>query len=505
MNHKMVRYVLGVMLAFEAVFFLVPMLTALYFSEWESLKATLISAGLCLLAAIPMSYKKPKNTKLYAKEGFVIVSLSWILLSAFGALPLVFSGAIPNYIDAFFEIVSGFTTTGSSVIPAVEEIPKAMLIWRSFSNWIGGMGVLVFVMAIMPLSGAQNMHIMRAESPGPEVSKLVPRVRRTAIILYLIYIAITAIMFIFLSFDKSITTFEAINSSLATAGTGGFGFRNDSFYSISPYVQWVVAIFMLIFSVNFNSYYLILKKKFKDAFNTEVLVFLGIVAVAITLVTIDVSLNNSFVRADGETMVSPSGEPMNASFGETVRHAVFTVSTIISTCGFSTVDYNVWPALSHLILFVLMITGACAGSTAGGFKISRIVIVFKSMIREFGNLIHPNRVKKITIDKKPVSDEAVRSVLTYLATYVFIFLGSLFLLSIDQAIFNPGENTFITNLSAVACTFNNIGPGFDFVGPAQNFADFSPISKLILSFDMLAGRLELFPMLILFTPSTWKK
>jgi trk system potassium uptake protein TrkH len=254
---------------------------------------------------------------------------------------------------------------------------------------------------------------------------------------------------------------------------------------------------MLIFSINFNSYYLILKKKFKDAFNSEVKVFLCIVLVAITLMTIDVMRNDS--------LRSPSGEHIDASFGDTLRHASFTVGTIISTCGFSTVDYNVWPALSYLIIFSLMIIGACAGSTGGGFKISRIIILFKSMIREFGNMIHPNRVKKITIDKKPVSDEAVRSVLTYLATYVFIFFGSLVLLSIDQAIFNPGENTFMTNLSAVTCTFNNIGPGFDFVGPTQNFMDFSPISKLILSFDMLAGRLELFPMLILFTPSTWKK
>ena len=497
MNHKMIRYTLGTILFFEAIFFIIPIITALCFKEWQALRATAITAGMCLAVSIPMSYKKPKNTKLFAKEGFVIVSLSWILLSAIGALPFVFSKAIPNYIDAFFETVSGFTTTGSSVIPSVEDIPKSMIIWRSFTNWVGGMGVLVFVMAILPLSGAQNMHIMRAESPGPQVSKLVPRVRRTAIILYLIYIALTFTTFLFLVFDSSVTPFEAINAAMATAGTGGFGFRNDSFYSLSPYVQVVATIAMFLFSINFNSYYLILKKKWKEAINSEVIVFAAIVVTAIALIAADVMLHDS--------LVSPTGEHIEATFGGALRHVAFTVSTIISTCGFSTIDFDALPALSHLILIALMLVGGCAGSTAGGIKTSRIVILFKAMIREFGNLIHPNQVKKITIDDKPLEDEAVRSVLTYLATYVFIFFGSLLLLSIDQAIFNPAENTFMTNLTAVACTFNNIGPGLDFVGPTQNFADFSPIGKLILSFDMLAGRLELFPMLILFTPSTWKK
>ena len=497
MNYKMVRYTLGIILLFEAFFFIFPAIAAICFSEWRSLQALVVSIIACIVVALPLSYKKPANTRLFAKEGFVIVSLSWILLSAFGAIPLVLSGALPNYIDAFFEIVSGFTTTGSSVIPAVEDIPNSMLLWRSFSNWVGGMGVLVFVMAILPLSGAQNMHIMRAESPGPQVSKLVPRVRRTAIILYLIYIAMTFMLFVFMLFDPSTTVFESLNTALATAGTGGFGVRNDSFFSLSAYAQWVVAIFMILFSINFNSYYLILKKKWKDAFNTEVIVFLGIVVAAVAIIMTDVMLNDS--------LVSPTGEAIPTTFFGALRHAAFTVSTCISTCGFSTVDFQQWSALSHLILILLMFIGGCAGSTAGGLKASRVVILFKAMIREFGNLIHPNRVKKISIDDKPLEDEAVRSVLTYLATYVFIFFGSLLLISIDQSIFNPAENTFMTNFSAVTCTFNNIGPGLDFVGPTQNFADFSPISKLILSFDMLAGRLELFPMLILFTPSTWKK
>lgn len=493
----MLRYTLGVLLLFEALFFLVPIVTALCFEETRSLMAFGVTALICIAIAAPFVLNKPTNTELFAKEGFVIVSLSWILLSAFGALPLVISGAVPNYIDAFFEIVSGFTTTGSSIIPAVEDMPKAVLIWRSFSNWIGGMGVLVFIMAILPLSGAQNMHIMRAESPGPTVSKLVPRVKRTASILYLIYIAMTVVMFIFLVFDPSITVFEAINTSLATAGTGGFGFKNDSMFSFSSYVQIIITVFMLLFSINFNSYYLILKGKIKDAFNLEVKVFLAIAAIAISIITLDVYLSGA--------LVSPTGEAMQTTLGASLKHVAFTVSTIISTSGFSTVDFQHWSALSHLVLLCLMFTGACAGSTAGGFKLSRIIILFKSMLREFGNLIHPNRVKKIAIDDKPLDDTAVSSVLTYLATYVFIFFGSLILLSVDQTIFNRAENTFVTNFTAVTACFNNIGPGLEFVGPTQNFADFSVFSKLLLSFDMLAGRLELFPMLILFTPSTWKK
>ena len=493
----MVRYTLGVILLFEALFLAVPILTALCFHEQKSLFACLLTALLCILIATPFVIKKPDSTDVFAKEGFVIVSLSWLILSIFGALPFVISGAIPNYIDAFFETVSGFTTTGSSIIPAVEELDKAMLMWRSFTHWVGGMGVLVFVMAILPLSGAQNMHIMRAESPGPQVSKLVPRVKKTASILYLIYIAMTVIMFVLLVLDPSITVFEAINTAIATAGTGGFGFRNDSMFSMSSYVQIVVAIFMLLFSLNFNSYYLILKKKFKDAFNTEIFVFFAIVITAVTLMTIDVFTN--------KTLVAPSGEAMPATFGSTLKHVLFTVSSLVSSTGFATVDYQHWSALSHFLVVSLMFVGACAGSTGGGFKVSRIVILFKAMIREFGNLIHPNQVKKITIDDKPLDDKAVNSVMTYLTTYVFIFFASIFLLTIDQSLFNAAENTFLTNMTAVLACINNIGPGLDFVGPTQNFADFSVLGKLILSFDMLAGRLELFPMIILFTPSTWKK
>ena len=497
MNYKMVRYTLGILLMFEALFLVVPILTALYFGEQKSLYALGITSILCILIAAPFVIKKPKNTDVFAKEGFVIVSLSWVILSVFGALPFVISGTIPNFVDAFFETVSGFTTTGSSIIPAVEELPKAMLMWRSFTHWVGGMGVLVFIMAILPLSGAQNMHIMRAESPGPQVSKLVPRVKKTASILYLIYIVMTVVMFLLLVPDPSITVFEAINTALATAGTGGFGFRNDSMFSVSSYVQIIVTLFMLLFALNFNSYYLIMKKKIKEAFNTEIIVFLVMVAAAIILMTVDVMVNKS--------LVSPSGEAMDTTFGATLKHVSFTVASLVSSTGFATVDYQGWSALSHLVVVTVMFVGACAGSTGGGFKVSRIVILFKAMLREFGNLIHPNRVKKVTIDDKPLDNKAVSSVMTYLATYVFIFFASMLLLTIDQSIFNSAENTFMTNMTAVLACINNIGPGLDFVGPTQNFADISVIGKLILSFDMLAGRLELFPMLILFTPATWKK
>ena len=497
MNYKMVRYTLGVILLFEALFLVAPILTALYFHEQSSLTACAITALICMVIAVPFVIKKPKQTDLYAKEGFVIVSLSWVILSLFGALPFVISGAIPSFIDAFFETVSGFTTTGASIVPSVEDLPRAMLMWRSFTHWVGGMGVLVFIMAILPLSGAQNMHIMRAESPGPQVSKLVPRVKKTASILYLLYVALTVIMFIMLVVDPSITVFEAINTALATAGTGGFGFKNDSMFSFSSYVQIIVTLFMFLFSLNFNSYYLILKKKFKDAFNTEIIVFASIALAAIIIMTVDVMANDA--------LVSPAGEAMKNSFGSVLKHVSFTVASLISSSGFATVDYQGWSALSHLVIISIMFVGACAGSTGGGFKVSRIVILFKAMLREFGNLVHPNRVKKVAIDDKPLDNSAVNSVMTYLTTYVFIFFASLLLLSIDQSIFNSAENTLVTNLTAILACINNIGPGLDFVGPTQNYADFSVIGKLILSFDMLAGRLELFPMLILFTPSTWKK
>ena len=505
MNYKMIRYTLGMILRFEALFLAVPIITGLCFLEWRSLLSFLGAAAICLAVSLLLSFKKPENMKLSARDGFVIVSLGWIFLSLFGALPFVFSGAIPNYIDALFEIVSGFTTTGSSIIDAsvIEDMPKAVNIWRCFAHWVGGMGVLVFVMAILPLSGAQNMHIMRAESPGPSVSKLVPRVKKTAVILYIIYAVMTVILFIFLLLDKvfnadaanAITVYEAACTAFATAGTGGFGVKSDSMMGFTSYVKIICTVFMFLFSINFNSYYLILRLKIKDAFNSEVRVFTLIVLTAIAAITANLMLTKT---AGAE------------SFGDALLNSAFTVASISSTSGFATLDFNLWPELSKIIIVIITFIGACAGSTGGGIKVSRIVILVKGMIREIGNLIQPRRVKKICIDKKTVDSEVVRSVNAYLVTFVLVFVSSIIVLSFDPYVYvMPAGATeggkLLTNFTAVTTCISNVGPGLDMVGPAGGFAFFSPLSKLVLIFDMLAGRLELFPMLILFAPSTWKK
>ena len=477
MNFRMIKYTLGWLLLFEAAFFIIPMLTAAVYLE-TAFFSFLWSALICLAIGGILVIKKPKNTTIYAREGFIIVALSWIVLSLFGAIPFMLTGSTKSFIDALFETVSGFTTTGASILNDVESLPKSVLMWRSFTHWIGGMGVLVFVMAFLPLGGGQNMHIMRAESPGPEVSKLVPRVKHTAIILYGIYFALTMIQFVSLLIS-GMTVFESINTSFSTAGTGGFGFKNDSLGSFTAAQQIIVTVFMLIFSVNFNSYYLILKTRFRDAFNSEVKVFLAIVVTAITLTTLGI-----YKEFD--------------SIGEAIRHAAFSVSSIISTTGFSTVDFNLWPEVPKLVLLFIMFTGGCAGSTCGGIKLSRIVILFKGYIRELNTLIHPRQKKNITIDKRPVGHEVVRSVSAYIVCYVLIFAASLLIVTLDG-------RDFLTNFTSVAATFNNVGPGLGDVGPASNFAFFSPLSKAVFIFDMLAGRLELFPMLILFSPITWKK
>ena len=477
----MIKYTLGWLLMFMGVFFTVPLITAAIYWEpafFSFLIMIAISVGLGLL----MTIKKPKNSTLYAKEGFVIVSVSWILLSLFGALAFILSGATTNFVDALFESASGFTTTGASIFGDVESLPRSVLMWRSFSHWIGGMGVLVFIMAFLPLSGGQNMHIMRAESPGPEVSKLVPRVKKTALILYVIYFMLTFIMFaLLLFFDMDV--FEAINTAFSTAGTGGFGFRNDSCASFTAAQQIVITVFMLLFSINFNSYYLVLRLKFKDALNSEVRAFLLIVSVAVGIITADLWINLT-TQFD--------------SVWEALRHAAFTVSSLISTTGFSTVDFNLWPALSQTMLVIVMFIGACAGSTGGGIKVSRILILFKGMSRELRTIVHPRQVKKITIDGKPVDREVTRSVNAYITTFIVIFTLSLLAISFE-------EKDLITNFTAVTATINNVGPGLGGVGPTSNFADFTAFSKLVFTFDMLAGRLELFPMLILFSPSTYKR
>ena len=477
MNYKMIRNILGWLLLFEAGFMLVPLITGICYGERETLFFA-VTMILCATIGGLCAWTKPRDSVLYAREGFVIVSLSWIALSLFGAIPFFISGVIPNYLDALFETVSGFSTTGASILSDVESLPKCMLMWRSFTHWVGGMGVLVFIMAFMPLSGGQNMHIMKAESPGPSVSKLVPRVKTTALILYSIYLVMTFIMFIML-LCGGMNVFESLTTAFGTAGTGGFGVRNDSMTSYSPYIQWVVTAFMLLFSVNFSCYYLILVGRVRDAFNAEFRTFVTVVGVAILILTLN-------VRGFFDTL------------GEGVRHVAFTVATLISTTGFSTVDFNAWPELSRCLLVLIMFIGACAGSTGGGLKISRLMILIRGAFNEIGSLIFPRRVKRVTVDGHPVDAEIVRTTNVYITWYLLVFVASVILISFD-------DFDLITNFTAVTATINNIGPGLNMVGPTGNFAHFSVASKLVLMFDMLAGRLELFPMLVLFSPKTWKK
>ena len=480
MNFKMIKYTLGWLLLFESVFLLIPLITALVFTEWRMAIVFLISAAICAALGWLSTLRRPENRILYSRDGFALVAISWITLSIFGSLPFMFSGITANFIDALFETVSGFTTTGASIFSDVEALPASIIIWRSFMHWIGGMGVLVFVMAFLPLGGAHNLHIMRAESTGPSVSKLVPRVRKTAIILYGIYIALTVLQTVLLLFGN-MSFFEAINTALSTAGTGGFGFRNDSLGSYSPYIQIVVTVFMLLFSVNFNTYYLALRLKFRGTVNTELRVFFGIVIAAVLIIALDIHEAGLF-----------------ESFSEGLRHAAFTVSSIISTTGFATADFNLWPGLSRTLIVLLMFIGACAGSTGGGIKVSRIIIFIKGAVREIGQIIHPKQVKKLTLDNRPIDHEVVRSVNAYLVCFFLIFTASVALISFN-------EYDLVTNFTAVSAMINNVGPGLELVGPTQNFAHFTAFSKLVLIFDMLAGRLELFPMLILFSARAYKK
>ena len=478
MNYRMIKTTLGWLLLFEALFFLLPVTAALIYREtalfsflWAALACAVCGGALTL-------FFRPISTVVRARDGFVIVSLSWLVISLFGALPFFLSGEIPHFIDALFETVSGFTTTGASILSDVEALPRSILLWRSFTHWVGGMGVLVFIMAILPLSGGQNMHIMRAESPGPTVSKLVPRVRATALLLYAIYFVLTLIEFILL-LTGGMTVFEAMNTAFATAGTGGFGFRNDSMAGFSPYLQIVIGVFMLLFSINFGAYFLALHGKWREALNSELRTFLVVVAAAIALIAWNI-------------------RPKFTTTGEAIRHSFFTVSSVVSTTGFATADFARWPVFSQTLLVALMFMGACAGSTGGGMKVSRFVILFKGIFREMRTAIHPKQVKKVSVDGRDVEREVVSSVFVYFGCFAVLFALSVLLISLD-------DHDFTTNFTAVTATMNNIGPGLAYVGPTHNFGFFSVGSKLVLIFDMLAGRLELFPMLILFSPTTWKK
>ena len=477
MNFRIIAYIVGWVCNFQAIFMVLPCITALVYQEHEFF-AFLISMILCLIVGIPLTARKPKNKVFYTKDGCVAVALSWLALCIFGSVPFVLSNSIPHPIDAFFETVSGFTTTGSSILTDVEVLPHCILMWRSFTHWIGGMGVLVFLLAVIPLTGGSNINLMKAESPGPSVGKLVPKIRYTARILYIIYFGMTVLQTILLLFG-GMTFLDALNTAMGTAGTGGFGIRNDSFTSFSPYIQWVVTIFMILFGVNFNAYYLIVLRQFKKAVKVEeVRCYFGIILAATAIIFVNI------YRSVGAVEL-------------TLRQSMFQVASIITTTGFSSVDFDMWPSLSKSVLVVLMFVGACAGSTGGGIKVSRFIIGIKTIFREIQSYIHPKSVKVIKTEGKPVDSETCRSVSIYFITFIMIFTASLLLISIE------GKD-IVTNFTAVAATINNIGPGLSAVGPTQNFGSYSDFSKYVLMFDMLAGRLELFPLIILFTPSIWK-
>lgn len=478
MNYAMIAYVIGWILNCEGFLMLLPCLTAVIYQETAGFSFDAAMA-LCFLFGVPLTVRKPKNMVFYTKEGFVSVSLSWIVLSVMGSLPFLFSGSITNPVDALFETVSGFTTTGASILSDVEALPRCILFWRSFTHWIGGMGVLVFILSLLPLTGGYHMNLMKAESPGPSVEKLVPKIQSTAKILYSIYVAMT-ILEVLLLLAGNMPLFDALTTTFGTAGTGGFGIKNDSMASYSPYLQNVVTVFMILFGINFNFYFLLLMRKPKKAMkNEEVRCYLAIIAITISIITFNI-------------------RGLYPSIMEAFQQAAFQVGSIITTTGFATTDFNTWPQVSRTILVMLMFVGACAGSTGGGIKVSRFVILLKTVNKELHLFLHPKGVRKISMDGKVVEHEVVRSINVFMTAYVLVFAFSILLVGFDN-------HDLITNFTAVAATLNNIGPGLELVGPSQNFGLFSDPAKCVLIFDMLAGRLELFPLLLLFVKDTWKR
>ena len=479
MNKRKVFFTLGQMLLLESALLLLPTLVAVLYRENTVISFLITVAIAAALGGILTFIFRKRNDTIYAREGFAIVALSWIVLSLVGALPFYLSREIPSYVDAFFETVSGLTTTGASILDNLESLSRGMLFWRSFTHWIGGMGVIVFIMAIRPSLSDRSIHIMRAEVAGPVVGKLVPRAKDTARVLYLIYLGLTAVQIVMLLFGK-MPLFDSVVHTFGTAGTGGFGIKANSIASYSPYCQWVITVFMLIFGINFNVYYLLLIRRIKHVIkNTELWVFLGIVVLSTTIIAINV-----------RTMYSGTEE--------TVRTAAFQVASIISTTGYSTVDFNLWPGLSKAVLFILMFLGSCGGSTAGGIKISRVILLFKMVRNELRHLLSPKSVNSVRVDGKQVDQSVLKNASNYFILY-FLCFGAIFLV----LSFEPFSME--TNISATAACFNNVGPGFDAVGPASSFSAYSGLSKIVLSFAMLLGRLELFPMILIFSPKLWKK
>ena len=474
----MIAVVMSRILLTEAALLLLPLLVALLYGE--SMLPFLIPIVLLALIGLILRAVRPGQTSLFARDGLAVVALAWIAMSAFGALPFCISGDIPHFVDAFFETVSGFTTTGASILTEVESLTYSGLFWRSFTHWVGGMGVLVFVMAILPMSDGHGMHLLRAEVPGPTVGKLVSRMSDSAKILYGIYLVMTIIEIVLL-LAGGMPLFDACVHSFGTAGTGGFSSRNLSVGAYdNAYFDVVIGVFMLLFGVNFNLYYFLLVRRFREVFHSEELrAYVLIVAAAVAAITINIL-------------------HMYDSVWQSLRHAFFQVSSIITTTGFATADFNTWPTFSKAILVTLMFVGACAGSTGGGIKVARLVILSKTSLCDMRRMLHPNAVATVRFEGKPMGDKQIRSVHLFLTVYLMVFCISCLLLSLEHM-------DLITTFTAVASCMNNIGPGLEIVGPMGNFSSFSYPSKLLLSFDMLAGRLELFPMLLLFSPSIWKR
>ena len=478
MNRKMVYYMTGRIILLEGALLLVPLLVSLIYQDPGTVPF-LITIAICAAVGGALScFFRKTSQVIFAKEGFLITALAWLSVSAIGAIPFVLSGQIPSYIDAFFETVSGFTTTGASILTHVESMSHSLLFWRSFTHWMGGMGVLVLMVAIMPNLSSRTIHVLRAEMPGPTMGKLVPRLRDTAKILYVLYFVLTAAEFVLL-LAGGMPVFDSAIHALGTAGTGGFGIKGDSIASYSPYLQWVIAAFMMLFGVNFNLYYLLILRRFRSILRSEELWTYVIVVLSAT------------------GLIAWNILPLYQNLSEATRQAFFQVNTITSTTGFSTADFNQWPELSKTLLVLLMFMGGCAGSTAGGLKVSRLVMLYKIVKRELRHLLHPRSVGAVRFEGKTVDNTTLISVANYFAIYAGLFVVFLLIVS-----FQPGFN-LQSNFTAVASCFNNIGPGLDLVGPAANFAAYKPVLKLVLSFAMLFGRLEIYPMLISMSPSTW--
>ena len=480
MNRKMVFQMTGQIILMEAGLLALPLIVSFLYGDGCWLWF-LITIGACLAVGLPIRLLvRPKSRDYYAKEGFVITALAWLALSALGALPFTLSGQIPHYVDALFETVSGFTTTGASILRDVEAMSPSLLFWRSFTHWVGGMGILVLLVAVFPTVSGRTIHVLRAEMPGPTMGKLVPKMRDTAKILYLIYVVMTAAE-ILLLVCGGMPLFDSVVHSFGSAGTGGFGVKANSIAGYSHYCQWVITVFMFLFGVNFNLYFMLLMKRFRPALrSTELWAYVGIALAAVVLITVNIY-------------------PTYNDLGDSIRLSAFQVSSIMTTTGYSTVDFNAWPELSRTVLVLLMFIGACAGSTGGGLKVSRVVILARTIRREFRHMLHPRSVGVVKFEGKRVENETLVSVSVYFGLYMLLFAVLLLIVSLERSF------DFTSNFSAVAACFNNIGPGLGLVGPMANYADYSVFSKLMLSLAMLLGRLELYPILFILSPSTWTK